>query len=116
MTGNTGGGVLFARFIGTPRGEETYSRIFTAQVGFTLRSVTQGKVLTTLFCVFSFGRAQKRVAQQRIDSKMDLGRVVDIRKNVFAQVKVGGVAFLSPFQSLYHLLTEIHQSWVSDRG
>ncbi|KAG6854037.1 hypothetical protein C0991_011242 [Blastosporella zonata] len=31
--------------------------------------------------------AQKRVAQQRIDSKMDLGRIVDIRKRVFAQVK-----------------------------
>ncbi|KAG5647798.1 hypothetical protein DXG03_007720 [Asterophora parasitica] len=36
---------------------------------------------------YSLPRAQKRVAQQRIDSKMDLGRVVDIRKKVFAEVK-----------------------------
>jgi hypothetical protein len=38
--------------------------------------------------LFSFGRAQKRVAQQRIDSKIDLGRIVDIRKKVFSDVKV----------------------------
>ncbi|KAF9047041.1 U4/U6 snRNP-specific spliceosomal protein [Hymenopellis radicata] len=36
---------------------------------------------------YSLPRAQKRVAQQRIDSRMDLGRIVDIRKKVFAQVK-----------------------------
>ncbi|KAJ7043617.1 U4/U6 snRNP-specific spliceosomal protein [Mycena alexandri] len=36
---------------------------------------------------YSLPRAQKRVAQQRIDSRMDLGRVVDIRKKVFAEVK-----------------------------
>jgi len=36
---------------------------------------------------FSF-RAQKRVAQQRLDSRLDLGRIVDIRKKVFAEVKV----------------------------
>ncbi|KAF9565832.1 U4/U6 snRNP-specific spliceosomal protein [Agrocybe pediades] len=35
----------------------------------------------------SLPRAQKRVAQQRLDSRMDLGRVVDIRKKVFAEVK-----------------------------
>ncbi|GLB41923.1 putative pre-mRNA processing factor 4 (PRP4) like [Lyophyllum shimeji] len=40
-----------------------------------------------LIAEFSLPRAQKRVAQQRIDSKMDLGRVVDIRKKVFAEVK-----------------------------
>ena len=33
-------------------------------------------------------RAQKRVAQQRIDSKMPLGRIIDIRKKIFAEVKV----------------------------
>ncbi|KAF7309781.1 WD-REPEATS-REGION domain-containing protein [Mycena indigotica] len=32
-------------------------------------------------------RAQKRIAQQRLDSKMDLGRIVDIRKKVFAEVQ-----------------------------
>ncbi|KAF8074852.1 U4/U6 snRNP-specific spliceosomal protein [Lyophyllum atratum] len=36
---------------------------------------------------YSLPRAQKRVAQQRIDSKMDLGRIVDIRKKVFSEVK-----------------------------
>ncbi|KAK0467004.1 U4/U6 snRNP-specific spliceosomal protein [Desarmillaria tabescens] len=36
---------------------------------------------------YSLPRAQKRVAQQRIDSKMDLGKIVDIRKKVFAEVK-----------------------------
>ncbi|KAF8159448.1 U4/U6 snRNP-specific spliceosomal protein [Crassisporium funariophilum] len=40
-----------------------------------------------LMASFSLPRAQKRTAQQRIDSKMDLGRVVDIRKKVFAEVK-----------------------------
>ncbi|KAA1475472.1 U4/U6 snRNP-specific spliceosomal protein [Dentipellis sp. KUC8613] len=36
---------------------------------------------------FSLPRAQKRVAQQRIDSKMPLGRIIDMRKHVFADVK-----------------------------
>ncbi|KAJ7224301.1 U4/U6 snRNP-specific spliceosomal protein [Mycena pura] len=36
---------------------------------------------------YSLPRAQKRVAQQRIDSRMDLGRIVDIRKKVFAEVQ-----------------------------
>ncbi|TCD71836.1 hypothetical protein EIP91_003179 [Steccherinum ochraceum] len=36
---------------------------------------------------FSLPRAQKRVAQQRTDSKMPLGRIIDIRKKVFAEVK-----------------------------
>lgn len=49
-----------------------------------------------------FGRAQKRTAQQRIDSKMDLGRVVDIRKKVFTEVKVRPFIFylLRPHQVL----------------
>ncbi|EJF64117.1 U4/U6 snRNP-specific spliceosomal protein [Dichomitus squalens LYAD-421 SS1] len=36
---------------------------------------------------YSLPRAQKRVAQQRLDSKMPLGRIIDIRKKVFAEVK-----------------------------
>ncbi|KAG6868946.1 hypothetical protein C0993_007160 [Termitomyces sp. T159_Od127] len=36
---------------------------------------------------YSLPRAQKRVAQQRLDSKMALGRIVDIRKRVFNEVK-----------------------------
>lgn len=47
------------------------------------------KVLTGLLSLaYAPCRAQKRLAQQRIDSKMDLGRVVDIRKKVFNEVKV----------------------------
>ncbi|GBE86448.1 Uncharacterized WD repeat-containing protein [Sparassis crispa] len=36
---------------------------------------------------YSLPRAQKRVAQQRIDSKISLGRIIDIRKKIFAEVK-----------------------------
>jgi U4/U6 small nuclear ribonucleoprotein PRP4 len=39
---------------------------------------------------YSLPRAQKRVAQQRIDSRMPLGRIIDIRKRVFAEVKKYG--------------------------
>lgn len=47
------------------------------------------KVLTMpLFFYVPSYRAQKRIAQQRIDSKLDLGRIVDIRKKAFAEVKV----------------------------
>jgi hypothetical protein len=42
------------------------------------------------------GRAQKRIAQQRIESRMDLGRIVDIRKKVFTEVKVSTCCFSSP--------------------
>ncbi|KAI9464261.1 U4/U6 snRNP-specific spliceosomal protein [Russula earlei] len=36
---------------------------------------------------FSLPRAQKRVAQQKLDSKLPLSRIIDIRKRVFADVK-----------------------------
>ncbi|KAH8832973.1 WD40-repeat-containing domain protein [Flagelloscypha sp. PMI_526] len=36
---------------------------------------------------FSLPRAQKRVAQQRKESLIDLGRLVDMRKNVFGEIK-----------------------------
>jgi U4/U6 small nuclear ribonucleoprotein PRP4 len=42
----------------------------------------------TLLLFACHGRAQKRIAQQRTDSIMDLGRIVDIRKKVFTEVKV----------------------------
>lgn len=48
------------------------------------------KVLTMPLFFRLCCRAQKRIAQQRIDSKLDLGRVVDIRKKAFAEVKVCG--------------------------
>ncbi|KAJ8695232.1 hypothetical protein PTI98_007843 [Pleurotus ostreatus] len=39
---------------------------------------------------YSLPRAQKRVAQQRIDCKMPLKRIIDIRKKIFAEVKKFG--------------------------
>ncbi|PFH51767.1 hypothetical protein AMATHDRAFT_141670 [Amanita thiersii Skay4041] len=36
---------------------------------------------------YSLPRAQKRIAQQRLDSRLDLGRIIDIRKRVFTEVK-----------------------------
>ncbi|KAF8645542.1 hypothetical protein AX16_007753 [Volvariella volvacea WC 439] len=36
---------------------------------------------------YSLPRAQQRVAQQRLDSRMELGKIIDIRKKVFAEVK-----------------------------
>ncbi|KAF8475189.1 U4/U6 snRNP-specific spliceosomal protein [Russula ochroleuca] len=36
---------------------------------------------------FSLPRAQKRVAQQKLDSKLPLSRIIDLRKRVFADVK-----------------------------
>ena len=83
-----GGRILHTRLNGPARSPETYRRIFTSQIGFFLPMVKVEKVLTMpLFFRFCC-RAQKRIAQQRIDSKLDLGRVVDIRKKAFAEVKV----------------------------
>jgi len=36
---------------------------------------------------FSLPRAQKRVTQQKLDSKLPLSRIIDIRKRIFADVK-----------------------------
>lgn len=61
-----------------------------------------------------FGRAQKRIAQQRIDSRMDLGRIVDIRKKVFTEVKVR-LSYLPILSDLFTSLQEIRQSRLTDR-
>ncbi|TFK65587.1 U4/U6 snRNP-specific spliceosomal protein [Pluteus cervinus] len=37
--------------------------------------------------VYSLPRAQKRIAQQRLDSRMELGKIIEIRKKVFTDVK-----------------------------
>lgn len=59
-------------------------------------------------------RAQKRIAQQRIDSKMPLGRIIDIRKKVFAEVKVCLVAV--PIQvASSDILAELREPRFSDR-
>ncbi|KAL4065853.1 WD40-repeat-containing domain protein [Scleroderma yunnanense] len=36
---------------------------------------------------YSLPRAQTRIAQQRIDSKLPLGRIIDLHKKIFAEVK-----------------------------
>ena len=46
------------------------------------------QVLTIFFAVLVGFRAQKRVAQQRIDSRIPLGKLIDLRKKIFANVKV----------------------------
>lgn len=43
----------------------------------------------TIFLTVIFGfRAQKRIAQQRIDSRIPLGKLIDLRKKIYANVKV----------------------------
>ena len=46
------------------------------------------QVLTVFFAVLFDSRAQKRVAQQRIDSRIALGKLIDLRKKLFSNVKV----------------------------
>lgn len=45
-------------------------------------------MLTFILVSCPFFRAQKRVAQQRIESKIPLQQLNDIRKKVFSEVKV----------------------------
>ena len=52
--------------------------------------MTKDQVLTIFLTVFLNFRAQKRIAQQRIDSRIPLGKLIDLRKKIFANVKVGG--------------------------
>ena len=84
-----GGGILHARLPGAPRSAQANSGVFSAQVGFPLPIGGHQQGAYCVFCVFVTPcRAQKRVAQQRLDSKIPLGRIIDIRKKVFAEVKV----------------------------
>lgn len=63
--------------------------LFPGWISATDRWTTMNRcLLHSLPCFLFPCRAQKRVAQQRIDSKMPLGRIIDIRKKVFAEVKV----------------------------
>ena len=86
--GTAGGRVLLTRITRAFGSTKINSGIFSSQVGFMLPigQTRQGAYYASF--ALSFGRAQKRVAQQRIDSKIDLGRIVDIRKKVFSDVKV----------------------------
>jgi hypothetical protein len=44
------------------------------------------------------------MAQQQLDSKLDLGRVVDIRKKVFSQVKVCWYIQVLPFPMMTRII------------
>lgn len=69
-------------------------------------------------------RAQKRVAQQKLDSKLPLSRIIDIRKRVYADVKVHQVSLPTlhlligssqrHFQTLVHKLEMSAQSLLYD--
>ncbi len=60
-------------------------------------------------------RAQKRIAQQRIDSKMPLGRIIDIRKKVFADVKVRLYHTLLSALPTRYFHAELRKSGLADR-
>lgn len=88
------------------------SGVLSPQVGFTLPIGQSQSRCLLLFCFFRFfGRAQKRVAQQQLESKIDLGRIIDIRKKVFAEVKVCSLLPML-FQDSYPC-SEIRQSWIT---
>lgn len=84
-----GGRVLHAGLPGAPRGAQANSGVLSAQVGFPLPIGGHQEGAYCVFCVFVTPcRAQQRVAQQRLDSKIPLGRIIDIRKKIFAEVRV----------------------------
>ena len=83
-------GILHRGDCGSTRSEEVNSRVLPAQVGFPLHrpiGVIKRCLLYSLRFFFDF-RAQKRVAQQRIDSRIPLGKLIDLRKKIYANVKV----------------------------
>jgi hypothetical protein len=76
----------------TPRGRlSCWRRVAPWQTtpyeGWALAAPATCKVLTILFSL-ALSRAYGRIVQQRKDAVMPLGRVIDIRKRVFADVKV----------------------------
>lgn len=84
--------VLLPRHARAPRRPPADGRVLSPEVGFPLVGPSPSQVLTaflplpsSIVCPF---RAQIRVAQQRIDSKLPLKRIIDMRKKVFAEVKV----------------------------
>ena len=85
-----GRGILYPWFPRVVGSQAVVGGIFTSQVGFPIGGPQIGA-----YCLLCFRircRAQKRVAQQRLDSKMPLGRIIDIRKKVFAEVKVSSLS------------------------
>jgi WD40 repeat protein len=70
-------------------------------------------VLTIFLAVLFDFRAQKRVAQQRIDSRIPLGKLIDLRKKIYANVKVRILSLFLPgtsnwcYQSFANLGSQI---------
>ena len=84
-------GILHRRACRSTRSQEVNSRVLPAQVGFPLYrpvGVIKHQVLTIFLAVLFDFRAQKRIAQQRIDSRIPLGKLIDLRKKIYADVKV----------------------------
>ena len=84
-------GILHRRDRGSTRSQEVNGRVFPTQVGFPLYrpvGVIRNQVLTIFPAVLFDSRAQKRIAQQRIDSRIPLGKLIDLRKKIYANVKV----------------------------
>lgn len=109
--------ILYSRFFRAFGSSATYRGVLSPQVGITLSVIDIGKVLTRFLVISLSFRAQQRVAQQRLDSRMDLGRIVDIRKKAFAEVKVRqSTSFSGSEYSLASLgCLEILQPWFPNR-
>jgi hypothetical protein len=74
-----------------------------------LVDTTEYQVLTTVFCLRLRFRAQNRVAQQRIDSKHPLGKLIDVRKRIFSHVRVRLVLHCELFDLLCY--SRVLQTW-----
>lgn len=111
----TGRRILHPWILGAARSQENLGGILSSQVGFC---IPIGEALTGTYCVpivfLYIYRAQARVAQQRIDSKMPLGRIIDIRKKVFAEVKVQYHFFILSAGACPDESLEIQQSRVTN--
>jgi len=60
-------------------------------------------------------RAQERVAQQKLDSRLPLSRIIDIRKRVFADVKVRSTCPV-PYPHSLDRHEDIFESWLPNWG
>lgn len=72
--------------------------------------MTKHQVLTIFLTVLLDFRAQKRIAQQRIDSRIPLGKLIDLRKKIFANVKVRDFA-LFYIGTLTNDVTRASRTW-----
>lgn len=82
-----GGGIFFSGFIGAPGSAQAHSRVLSSQVGPSCYWPLSRCLPRSPRALFPH-RAQNRVAEQKLDSKLPLSRIIDIRKRVFADVKV----------------------------